>query len=101
MILSLLNKMILSSYLNDQVNNSHKEMSNQPSHDSRPVHNNVVNNSNLSKEQCLDNYNPRFEEVSDVCTPVSTFKEELNAQGLNFPEGFRYPNMGSHYEIKE
>ena len=46
-------------------------------------------------ESCMQNYTPRFETVSDVCTPTATFKNELNAQGLNFPEGFNNTVNGS------
>ena len=46
----------------------------------KPVDNNEVS--------CLQNYTPMYESVGDVCTPTATFKNELNAQGLNFPEGF-------------
>ena len=51
--------------------------------------------SNLSNSECLNNYTPRFEEVGDVCSPVATFQNELNTQGLNFPEGFDSTGMGS------
>jgi hypothetical protein len=46
-------------------------------------------------ESCMQNYTPRFETVSDVCSPTATFKNELNAQGLNFPEGFDNTVNGS------
>jgi hypothetical protein len=46
-------------------------------------------------ESCMQNYTPQFETVSDVCTPTATFKNELNAQGLNFPEGFNHTVNGS------
>ena len=46
-------------------------------------------------ESCMQNYIPRFEAVSDVCSPTATFKNELNAQGLNFPEGFDHTVNGS------
>ena len=57
--------------------------------------NSNLSNSNLSNSECLNNYTPRFEEVGDVCSPVATFQNELNAQGLNFPEGFDSNGMGS------
>ena len=47
------------------------------------------------KNSCMQNYVPEFETVSDVCSPTATFKNELNAQGLNFPEGFNSPVSGS------
>ena len=56
---------------------------------------NEVSNSNLNKNECLNNYTPRFEEVGDICAPTATFQNELNAQGLNFPEGFDSAGMGS------
>lgn len=46
-------------------------------------------------DSCMQNYTPRFEAISDVCTPTATFKNELNAQGLNFPEGFDQNVNGS------
>jgi len=46
-------------------------------------------------DSCMQNYTPRFEAVSDVCSPTATFKNELNAQGLNFPEGFDHTVNGS------
>ena len=52
-------------------------------------------NNNLPKSACMEMYDPKFEEVSDVCSPTATFKNELNAQGLNFPEGFNSPYVGS------
>jgi hypothetical protein len=50
---------------------------------------------NLNEKACLTNYNPKFEAVSNVCVPNSTFKNELNTQGLNFPEGFNHYGSGS------
>lgn len=54
----------------------------------------VINNTN-SQESCMQNYTPKYETVSDVCNPTATFKNELNAQGLNFPEGFDHSVNGS------
>ena len=48
-----------------------------------------------SNEACMQNYVPKFESVGNVCSPTATFKNELNAQGLNFPEGFNSPDIGS------
>jgi len=48
---------------------------------------NVMNNT-LSKTECIKNYNPRFERIGDVCSPVATFENEFNAQGLNYPIGY-------------
>lgn len=65
-----------------------------------PIHHkkNTENNSNLSKNDCLLNYVPKFETVSDVCSPTATFKGELNSQGLNYPEGFNNVVIGSPLE---
>ena len=52
-------------------------------------------NANLSKAECLNNYTPRFEAVGDICSPTATFQNELNAQGLNYPEGFDSAGLGS------
>ena len=50
--------------------------------------------SNEGKE-CKSLYTPHFEAVGDVCDSVHTFKNELNAQGLNSPEGFDGDVMGA------
>lgn len=61
--------------------------------------NQLVNKKNLQQnvlnKECINMYTPRFESLSDVCTPTATFKNELNAQGLNFPEGFNSTVVGS------
>jgi hypothetical protein len=44
---------------------------------------------------CKSLYTPQFESVGDVCNTVNTFKNELNAQGLNSPEGFNSNVVGS------
>jgi hypothetical protein len=54
-----------------------------------------VGNSNNVTSSCMDMYVPQFESVGNVCDPTATFKGELNAQGLNFPEGFGFNSMGS------
>lgn len=59
---------------------------------------NVYNNDIKMPEvnnNCLNNYTPHYESISDVCAPTETFKHELNAQGLNNPEGFNSPDFGS------
>jgi len=48
-----------------------------------------------TKASCLKSYTPQFESVGDVCSPTATFKNEFNAQGLNYPEGFNSPVTGS------
>lgn len=60
-----------------------------------PLANCSKESSNLTTNVCMDNYVPRFESISDVCSPTATFKDEFNAQGLNFPEGFDMTNVGS------
>jgi hypothetical protein len=55
-------------------------------------------NSTLSTEAtqaCMDMYVPQYEAVGNVCEPTATYKGELNAQGMNFPEGFDFTGMGS------
>jgi hypothetical protein len=54
-----------------------------------------VGNSNNVTSSCMDMYVPQFESVGNVCDPTATFKGELNAQGLNSPEGFGFNSMGS------
>lgn len=49
----------------------------------------------LPNKACMQMYEPKFQEVSNVCSPVATYKDEFNAQGLNFPEGFNSPNVGA------
>jgi hypothetical protein len=44
---------------------------------------------------CLDNYIPKNENISDVCEPISNLDNSLNAQGLNSPEGYGSMNSGS------
>jgi len=46
-------------------------------------------------KSCMQTYTPMFESVGNVCSPTATFKNELNAQGLNYPEGFNHPVQGS------
>ncbi len=58
-----------------------------------PSHN--VPSSNLSQSECMNLYTPHFEAVGNVCQPTATFQNELNAQGLNYPEGFDDVTMGS------
>lgn len=60
----------------------------------------VNNSSSLTNEECMQLYTPRFEELSNVCEPVATFKDEFNAQGLNYPQG-HYSNsyQGSDLNI--
>ena len=52
-------------------------------------------NNTLSNEVCNENYYSHHEPVSNVCDPVATFKDELNAQGLNYPEGHSWNPVGS------
>jgi hypothetical protein len=64
---------------------------------------NISNNNNVrrvekvenKKEDCKSLYTSRFENISDVCSPVNTFKDSLNAQGLNSPEGYNSLTIGS------
>ena len=44
---------------------------------------------------CKSLYTPEFEAVGNVCDSVNTFKDELNAQGLNNPLGFNSNVVGS------
>ena len=60
---------------------------------SHPKHN--VPSSNLSQADCMKLYTPHFESVGNVCQPTATFQNELNAQGLNYPEGFDDVTIGS------
>jgi hypothetical protein len=59
--------------------------------------NNNFHNNSIKKNEntCLDNYTPMNESVSDVCNPVATFKNELNAQGINDISGYRSSGSGS------
>ena len=42
----------------------------------------------LNKKNCDENYPLKNESVGNACSPVSTFSDELNAQGLNNIIGF-------------
>ena len=48
---------------------------------------NMMNNT-LTETECLQNYKPKFDSVVNVCSPVATFNDEFNAQGLNYPIGY-------------
>jgi hypothetical protein len=52
-------------------------------------------NTNKVVSSCMDMYVPHYESVGNVCEPTATFKNELNAQGLNYPEGFDSITSGS------
>jgi hypothetical protein len=57
----------------------------------------VMSNNNVpsNTSSCMNNYVPQFESVGNLCEPVATYKNELNAQGLNSPEGFNSLVTGS------
>ena len=55
----------------------------------------VESNNVLNENSCVKNYNSSHASVGNVCSPTSTFKDEFNTQGLNFPEGFNSFNPGS------
>jgi hypothetical protein len=57
--------------------------------------NKVESNNLLNENSCIKNYSSNHESVGNVCSATSTFKDELNTQGLNFPEGFNSFNSGS------
>ena len=61
--------------------------------------NNNVNQNILNDASCLQTYVPVNEKIGDVCNPTSTFKNEFNAQGLNYPEGFNHNVNGSPIDI--
>jgi len=48
---------------------------------------NIMNNT-LTETECLQNYSPKFDSVGNICSPVATFNDEFNAQGLNYPIGY-------------
>jgi len=53
--------------------------------------NNMMDKSENFQNQtndCMNNYTHKYETLSDVCTPVSTFKNSLDAQGLNLVQGY-------------
>lgn len=41
-----------------------------------------------SKTDCLNNYMPKYEGLSNLCNTVSTYKDSLDAQGLNHLNGY-------------
>ena len=63
-------------------NNSNKQMTQK-----------MINNNKI--DSCMNLYTPKFEAVGNVCSPTATFQNELNAQGLNSPEGFDSMVVGS------
>jgi len=54
-----------------------------------------MNQAAKMNQSCLSTYTPQFETLGDPCVPTATFQNEFNAQGLNFPEGFNSPVVGS------
>ena len=60
--------------------------------------NNDSDNNMLTENECIQNYVPQYESVGNVCSPTATFKNEFNTQGLNYPEGFNSPVIGSPLE---
>ena len=69
-----------------------------------PIVNRQIMKNNINEEMpekinyeksCMQTYTPMFESVGNVCSPTATFKNELNAQGLNYPEGFNHSVNGS------
>ena len=49
--------------------------------------NNETNDESV-KSDCLNNYMPKYEGLSNLCDTVSTFKDSLDAQGLNHLNGY-------------
>jgi hypothetical protein len=89
------NKNIESFFSLDQYNNN-PIPSNNISNSQKSLSENYEINNSLSNSSCMEMYDPKFETISDVCSPTATFKNELNAQGLNFPEGHNSsPYLGS------
>jgi hypothetical protein len=76
--------------MNQQINQQMNQQMNQQTINTRMNKN--MRNNNTS---CMQTYVPQFESVGDVCNPVATFQNELNAQGLNTPEGFNLSGSGS------
>jgi len=77
-------------FVDQQDLNGNNFKSNEVSSEQKANTNNQMSNS-LSTADCMLNYVPQTEAVGNVCAPVATFTNELNAQGLNFPEGFDFP----------
>lgn len=72
---------------NEQTESRHQE----------PVHSTaMLNNSDVkgNESSCLQMYEPHFETVGDVCNSTATFKDQLNAQGLDSIQGYTQ-NSGS------
>jgi len=91
------NKDVVESFFPMQNNN-------EPSVNFDPIVNRRIMKNNINEElpekinyekSCMQSYTPMFESVGNVCSPTATFKNELNAQGLNYPEGFNHPVQGS------
>lgn len=71
---------------------------NEPSNNNNMQNNNMRTSNNIGNNNdttCMQTYVPQFESIGDVCEPTATFQNELNAQGLNNPEGFNSNISGS------
>lgn len=81
---------------NESFENTHN-IENFDSEEPVPYENDLVQNSTINqtnnesfenKKNCSENYMPKFESVGNVCSPVSTFENTLDAQGLNSLNGY-------------
>ena len=97
MTLPIYNKDLVESFFPMQNNN-------ETSVNFDPIVNRQIMKNNIHEElpekinyekSCMQSYTPMFESVGNVCSPTATFKNELNAQGLNYPEGFNHSVNGS------
>jgi hypothetical protein len=86
---SFKNKEHFFPFIDQQDSNGNNFKSNEVSSEQKNYNNQMSNS--LSTADCMLNYVPQTEAVGNVCAPVATFTNELNAQGLNFPEGFDFP----------
>jgi len=93
---SFANNKNIESFFNLEQYNNKPIRSNNVSNSPKSSSENYEINNSLSNSSCMEMYDPKFETISDVCSPTATFKNELNAQGLNFPEGHNSsPYLGS------
>jgi len=79
------------------MNNHESNESNESNESHEPMHSTaMLNNSDVkpNESSCLQMYEPHFETISDVCNSTATFKNQLNAQGLDNIQGYTH-NSGS------
>ena len=86
------NEMVVNNNINYKMKEMENQMSNGQMYKMNSKNNETGSNADVN---CMNTYTPMHEAVGNVCDPTATFQNELNAQGLNNPEGFNSPTVGS------